>query len=430
MKQLFIKIKSKYYFIPSLYLIFFIILVFVLNTLEKYQLVPSWFSSSVTYGNEILPLMVGSIVTLTTITFSLMMVVLTMYGAQFSPRTLQDFLSNKPTQHILGYLIGSSIFGVIGYYLIQNIQSDVIIPVFGTIFFILAIALFALFIYYVSKRVQITSYIRELVKTISQTVEKQHNAVLENPGILYQKEVELQPLLDKEPIVYLAKETGYIINYDVKGLIALAESFDCIIITKKQVGQYVIKDDSIMEIHKLKKPIEDIKEQIDELVQVGDEAQIEGNFDVGSKKLVDIALRALSPGINDPETTRFCLSHLGYILDKISSILAHTIYKSDDKVRLVNRQIYFTKVLYEHFSEIKLYGFNNYSVITETLKALLRITNNTDTQQNKEIWTFAHYLLDDKDFSSVHIFDKTPIINVLHTLAERLGVEQDIDVGM
>ena len=426
MKSLWQTIKAKYYFIPAIYVLSAILLIAVAHLLENEGLIPQALTTSVSYGDALLPMMIGSIVTLMTITFSLMMVVLTMYGAQFSPRTLQDFLSSRQTQHVLGFLIGTSIYAVIDFYLIHDFTSPVITPIIATILFILSILLFAYFIYYVSKNVQITSYVRRLVKTIDTTVEKRHKEVLDNPDMLYQKEVELEKILEEDPKTYKAQKSGYVIGYQLKDLKALAVEYDCVLTTKKQVGQYVLEDDVLIAIHQIDSVNEELHDKIAECISIGGEAKIDSTFDSGTKKLVEIAVKALSPGINDPETSRFCISNLGFILQKLSTILAHTVYQEDGEVRLVSRQVYFTKVLYDHFAEIKLYGFNNYSIITETIKALTRIAQNTDYQQNQETWEFVHYLLDDVDLTTLHEYDLSPIHNAVDRLALHLSVENDL----
>ncbi|MEC9484281.1 MAG: DUF2254 family protein [Candidatus Izemoplasma sp.] len=426
MKSLWQTIKAKYYFIPALYVLSALLLITIAHILENEQLIPRVLTTSVSYGDALLPMMIGSIVTLMTITFSLMMVVLTMYGAQFSPRTLQDFLSSKQSQHVLGFLIGTSIYAVINFYLIHDFQARVITPMIATVLFILSILLFAYFIYYVSKNVQITSYVRRLVKTIDHTVEKRHQEVLDNPDILYQKEVTLEKILDEKPNLYKAQKSGYVIGYQLQELKALAEEYKCVLITKKQVGQYVLEEDALIAIHQIDSVDEELHNRIADCISISSEAKIDSTFDSGTKKLVEIAVKALSPGINDPETSRFCISNLGFILQKLSTILAHTVYQVNGEIRLVSRQVYFTKVLYDHFAEIKLYGFNNFSIITETVKSLTRIAQNTDYEQNQEIWKFVHYLLDDVDLTTLHEYDLSPIHNAVDRLAEHLEVENDL----
>lgn len=78
--------------------------------------------TSRTMGSIILSTILGSLLTMLTITFSIMMVVLTIYGNQLSPRSLQDFLEKRLTLRILSYFIGALIFTIISLFAVKSGQ--------------------------------------------------------------------------------------------------------------------------------------------------------------------------------------------------------------------------------------------------------------------------------------------------------------------
>ncbi|MCF7926616.1 MAG: DUF2254 domain-containing protein [Candidatus Izimaplasma sp.] len=428
MKKYFNKLKHKYYFVPGIYITVFLILTYLFNAIQNYQIMmyfPDFFISTTIYGENLFPLMIGSVVTLTTITFSLMMVILTMYGSQFSPRTLQDFLSSKNTQHVLGYLLGTLIFSVISFYFLDFYTFNVITPSVATLLFIGAILSFGFFIYYVAKRVQITSYIQNLVEEINDSINEKQKNVVDDKHILFKHEVELNKILEEEPIIYKAENSGYILSYDISGLKALAIESNIILNTERQPGEYVLKNDSLIEIHHFKGDEEELFEMLKKHINISTETS-KNSFDEGINKIFDIALRALSPGINDPATTRFCIDNIGYILEKITIILAHTVYTDDENnVRVISTREHFATLLHNYFYEIKLYGFKNITVIKSTLEVLNRISKNTDTFQNKEIWDFTHYLLDDMKLSKLHPYELRPLQQIIMSISENTEQEND-----
>ena len=99
--KFFISLRSKLYLIPVIYTVIFIIIALFINFIDNIYCItlttnlPSFLFTTRELGVTIFSVEVGSLATMLTITFSTMMVVLTIYGNQLSPRTLQDFLEKK-----------------------------------------------------------------------------------------------------------------------------------------------------------------------------------------------------------------------------------------------------------------------------------------------------------------------------------------------
>src|SRR6056297_782094 len=116
MKKILNFIKNKYYFKFLLYIIIFTVFAIGFFYLDKniqgtnYNLTLAFKQA---FLNSFLIMMIAAIITIVTITFSIIMVVLTLYSGQFSPRTLNDFLQRKVPLHILGYYIGVIIYTLI-----------------------------------------------------------------------------------------------------------------------------------------------------------------------------------------------------------------------------------------------------------------------------------------------------------------------------
>ncbi|MDD4642850.1 MAG: DUF2254 domain-containing protein [Erysipelotrichaceae bacterium] len=115
------------YFLPMVYSLFSVLLaglvVYIDSDLSMISAL-SFLYTSRTMGSIILSTILGSLLTMLTITFSIMMVVLTIYGNQLSPRSLQDFLEKRLTLRILSYFIGALIFTIISLFAVKSGQFD------------------------------------------------------------------------------------------------------------------------------------------------------------------------------------------------------------------------------------------------------------------------------------------------------------------
>jgi len=404
MKNFWLKQSRQVYFIPSLFTLGFGLLAILLMLVENVidlSVLPSFLLAGPVFAKAFYTLMIGSLLTIVTITFSTMMVVLTIYGAQFSPRTLQDFLSKKVTLRILGYFLGTLMYSILGYFFLMGNEID------G----------FSIFIHYVSKSVQINIYIQTLVKDTVEQIEAREKEIEENPEVTYKTKEELEDLFVGSPLEVGAKKPGYIQHYHQTKLFKFATEHHCLIRTVKGVGEHIFEEEVVLEIYGEISLSKESMDQIHEMMVIDDEINLYKDLGAGSRKLVEIALRALSPGINDPETASFCIEQIGYLLEKITNLLQPIVYIDGEEIRLVSQKEHFTRILYDHFSQIKVYGFTDMSIVRSSLSAIIRIAKKSTYLQRDEVWNFTEYLVHDLGINEMHQYDYEFIISKLYSIA-------------
>ncbi|PUU85956.1 MAG: hypothetical protein CI948_2995, partial [Halanaerobium sp.] len=152
-------IENKIYFIPSIYAISATIVSIIVIFIE-YQytnillnILPSYFFTSYDLSKTILSTIAGSLFAMITVSFSTIMVVLTMYSSQFSPRTMQDFLKNKVTLKVLGIFIAGFIYSILTLLFIDDSmqgsgESIIFSAMIGVIVAIVCLGYFVYFIHH------------------------------------------------------------------------------------------------------------------------------------------------------------------------------------------------------------------------------------------------------------------------------------------
>ncbi len=307
--KIFLAIRSKLYFIPAAYSLVFAILALAFYLLDHAAglqlaiLLPDFLLSSREVGAAIITTTVGSLLTMLTITFSIMMVVLTIYGNQLSPNSLQDFLEKRVTLRILGYFIGALVFSIISVFTVKSEQysNPVLSPLACIILLVIAVVLFAYFIHFIAKSIQVTIYIQTLVNETADRIDKTYKAVDSDPAIQHGSLDEVQKILDSESIVIEADKSGFVQHYDEKKLFALAKEHHLVVNCVNMLGQHVLEGEPLLKIYKGEKleqmaGLDDLKKQMLDLVLIGDETNLYEDIGAGSRKLVEIAVKALSPG--------------------------------------------------------------------------------------------------------------------------------------
>ncbi|AQL55616.1 hypothetical protein BVH56_00955 [Abyssicoccus albus] len=163
MEKLKLKLTNNVWIIPLIYCVIAVLLAILTNFIDnnlKQALVDKYFIIFTTkpeLAKNVLTAISGSLLTMTTITFSTIMVVLTTYSSQFSPRILRNFINDRRTMSVLGVFMSGFLYSIISLLLMRNIEVEANV-ISGTVSVLIAcicIVFFGYFIQFVSKSVQI-----------------------------------------------------------------------------------------------------------------------------------------------------------------------------------------------------------------------------------------------------------------------------------
>lgn len=426
MKKLFNFISNKYYFNFIFYIIGFSALAFVIYFIDL-TLQDSNFSQSLVFSQDflktILIMMIGSIITIITITFSTIMVVLTLYSGQFSPRTLNDFLQRKIPLNILAYFIGISVFYIFGLALTSNHANEnfLLLTFLSMVFFLGGIVLFAYYIHYVSKSVQINIYIDKLVKDAVTEIEKYQSKIEKNPDLVLTRNKDTEEKeFNKE---YRNLNTGYLIDLNTKKLIEELKSKDIFVTILKPINEHIFEDDVLFKYQAKDENYKFEDDFIKETFILSNEPGSFSEYREKTMKLCEIAVRALSPGTNDPATAINCIDQLGFIFMKLSDDFYSLYYKDDEgKIRIKMKTMNYDTLLYDHLYQIILYGKQDLKVISAIIRALARISRDANHDMKSSLWKFGKYVLEKCGYQDLVELDIRELNFELKELAIRCGV--------
>ena len=364
------------------------------------------FSFTKNFTETLAVMAIGAVITIITITFSSILVVMTLYSGQFSPRTLSDFLQRKVPVNVLAFFIGLSAYTLLSLMLI-NRNVFYIYPLTTLImmvFFATGLAIFAYYIQYVSKAVRVNVYMDELVKDSVKKIEAYKKNIDENPSITLLKDIDFEI---KDTYDYHSPVSGYFVDLNYDKLLKFLKEEDAYLSISIPFNEHIFEDDIIFEYKGKKKSFELDEEKLKEFFVIGKEPQNHEEYLNKTQKLIEIAVRALSPGVNDPVTAMNCIDQLGFILMKLSDGFDSLVYKDDeDEPRLKLRTISFEDLLYDHFSQIYLYGHKDLKVLAAIIKALSRISSDSDYMMKNAIWNFFLYIMKDTDIHDLHPYDQ------------------------
>ena len=326
-RKYYTKITTSIAFIPAMIAIGFLILSWGMIEFDfsdfgkniKSNL--SWLSlKDASTARSIISTVAGALISLTVFSFSLVMIVLNQAASQMSNRVLSSMIENRFQQIILGFYIGTIVYALFLLSTIRDINSGIYVPALSIYLLILLtvidIFLFIYFLDYVTQTVKYETVINRIQK---QTMSKMKETFKDS------KE-ELANWNDLSSTTISTPESNYFQGINESKLLHLATEKNLFIRFLYTPGTYLIKGTAFMEIYSNEEIDDDSKNALQSTTDFYKGQPINLNADYGFNQLAEVAIKALSPGINDPGTAVISLHAL-------SDIFAYRMYHKLPSIR-------------------------------------------------------------------------------------------------
>jgi uncharacterized membrane protein len=281
------------------------------------------------------------------------------------------------------------------------------------------------FIHHVSKWIQVSNLIFDIT-TNSLKVVKEHFKGKEevHPDAPWE-DWEYAEIKNVEPKRIFPTKSGYLQLIDMEGLLQQTKAQNVIVRIEKRIGEFVDEDTPILSVWKMGQ--EEAGANLSELLTIGRERATIQDIEFGITKLVEIALRASSPGINDPNTAINCIAQLGKVLAALGQRHLPRSFTNDDErnLRIIMEQPSFQMYLYKSFFQIRHYGKEDVSILAAILESLILIAERNDDIIQKEVWKFTEYIVEGIHQETLLSLDKQYLQEKLNLLAKKTGQKMD-----
>jgi uncharacterized membrane protein len=310
----------------------------------------------------------GGIISLTVFSFSMVMILLNQAASQMTNRVLDKLIGNRFQQAVLGFYIGTIVYALFLLSTIRDINSGIYVPAISTYLLIaltvVDIFLFIYFLHYVTQSVKYDTIIHRVHDATMQSLKKWCS-------LKTSTDVHLTM---QEGIVVNAYKSGIFQGYEGDGLLAYCTKEDLVVSFYHPTGTFIIENTPLLVIKPGAALPDDIEENWPVLVNIHRGQNIEANYHYGFRQLMEVAVKALSPGINDPGTAVLSLQALGDLLAFRQRHYPVT-YVKDDKgaVRIVSRERTFDEIFEECIGAIWDYGKEDRLVQRELLHILVQL---------------------------------------------------------
>lgn len=396
LKRFFKRIRRSIWLYPALYSIFAVVLAFGVILIDARVFfdasgyIPSVFLTSTELAKNVLGIIASAFITIMTFTFSTTMVVLTMYTSQFSPRVVENFLEEKSTMKAFGIFVSGFLYAIISLLFIRDILSDyrIIAGTIGVVYIVIGIFNFIIFIHNVGTYTQASNLIDRLFHQASQSILK-YCKVMEQYSLALKEEVEKV----ESKLQIKAPKNGYLLNMDYLGLLKISKDKNIQIVAEKVHGQFVTEEDIVLHICYSGDSDMDQNtlKDISSCIVIGERRNEEDDLGFALKKLVEVSLKALSPGINDPNTAILCIQDLGLLMRELAVLEPGFRMMEDAGGEVYREGLDFGTLLRDVFHQIIYYGKGDFFVMMSLMKALGHITENISAGNQPDLENFLVY---------------------------------------
>src|SRR5271157_5209314 len=330
----------------------------------------------------------ASIMTVVSIVFAILLMTLTLASMQFSPRIIVSFSRDRVTQWTLGIFLGTFSYCMAALPTAHSLPQPFapVATVLGAmVLALVCVGLLLFFIHHISQAISVNHIVdRSAAETeamIDEIMPRPHRS--NHPNHL--KDAPLRP--SSSEVAVLSNVSGYIRFIDKRRLVAVAKHYHVSIRVLRRVGHFVPAGIPLMMVSKGNRLPPEGTAELLAAFDCGPTRTLQQDVEFGVLQIVDVALKAISPAVNDPTTAISCVDQLSRILIRFASREPpeDLLYDPPGIVRASIGWIHFERLLEAAFEQIRMYSKTDVAVSLRLLRALGDIAASTPDPEFRRI---------------------------------------------
>jgi len=378
------RVRDSLWFVPGVVTIAAIALAMVMVHVDRVHegpwavLAPLIFGGGAEGARGVLSAIAGSLITVTGVVFSVTIVALQLASSQFTPRVLRSFVADRTNQVVLGVFIGTFTYALLVLRTVRSAAEDgaQFVPelavTLSVVLLLVSVGALIVFIDHAARSIQASVILqRETTKGLHQIAERFPDAGGPGAG----REVAPWELPAGAARQVVARRAGYVQTVEAERLFELARERRLVVRVELQVGGFVLPGEPLASVWPAELPDDEVENSVRESFSIGSERTHEQDVELGFIKISDIAVKALSPGINDPTTAHLCIDRLGELLVALGRRQVPGDARVDDEgtLRLVAGHLTFERAMGLAFDQIRHYGASNPAIAKKLLDTIRRV---------------------------------------------------------
>lgn len=318
------RLRGTYWFLPSVVTIASLVLGVVLTQIDR--LYPDValalaFTGGADGARGILVAVAGSMITVVSVTFSVTIVALTVSSQHFGPRLLNSFMRDKAAQLVLGTFIGTFAYCLV---VLRTVQGEGdgyarFVPhlavTMALVLTLISVGTLIYYVHHVSSSLQVSEIAAGVTRDFEAAIDRMYP---EKSGSAPAEPQLMPPSPPPGAVRIPARVSGYLQEVDGERLLRVTEDEDVTVWMRAAPGEFVTEGGTLAAVHPAPADRDAFSARLHAVLVIGNDRTARQDVGFAVQQLVEVALHALSPGMNEPFTAITCIDRLGQGLSKLA----------------------------------------------------------------------------------------------------------------
>lgn len=325
-------------------------------------------------ARAVLATIAGSMITVAGVVFSITIVALSLASAQFGPRLLRNFIRDRRNQFVLGTFTATFLYCLLILRTVRGVDHERFVPgvsvTFGILLAIINLGVLIYFIHHVAVSIQAAAVVQAVTEELYDAINRLWPEECSRDEPPAGESLPLRP--ENEAAMVVAGASGYVDVIDDEALVRLAKDADLVIRLTRRAGHFAIKGTRVALVWPRERVDEDVTKRINKAFVFASQRTPFQDVEFAIDQLVEVAVRALSPGVNDPFTALNCIDRLGETLGQLARRPVPSSLRFDDveRLRVMTYPADYRAIVDAAFNQIRQYGESCAAVLIRLLETL------------------------------------------------------------
>ena len=333
----------------------------------------------------------GSMIAIAGTVFSMTLVAMSLASSQLGPRLLRNFMRDTANQVVLGTFVATFVYCLLVLRTIRRADEVAFVPhlsvSIGVLLAMVSIGVLIYFIHHVSVSIQADVVVARAGKELEHGIGRLFPGQLGQPGRDAAKlagHAGLPAAFEREARPVGALEDGYLQLIDADALMTLASQEDLLLRLERRPGHYLVQGQAMVMVWPGDRVTDALVGRLNDAFVLGMQRTATQDIEFSFHQLVEIAVRALSPGVNDPFTAIACVDRLASALCRLArcDMPSPLRFDSQGRLRLVAPGSTFVGVVDMAFNQIRQCARSNPAVAIRMLDAITQIAGQVQGAQD------------------------------------------------
>jgi uncharacterized membrane protein len=377
-------------------------------------------SGSADAARQILTAIAAAVITVVTLVFSITIVTLTLASTQFGPRMLRNFIRDWITQITLGSFVATFVYAILALVSIGPSSHGEFVPHLSVtvtmVLVVLDVAVLVLFIDHIAKSIQLPQVIASIARDLSRAIDAEvtpRTVTKAGPSL-----GEMLVRLDEDSGVVRAPGSGYLQYVSLRTLIDISARSHAVIRLLYRPGHFVVEGQPLANVWPAN-AAPGVARALGGAHATGPHRTLTQDLSFAVDQLVEIAIRALSPAVNDTFTALACIDWLGDGLCKLAGRWHPVAVHRDaaGHVRVITVTVGFRRLVERSHDKIRQASRGMPAVMIRQLEGLAKVMAYTTSPEQREVLLEqATMILRSSEESVAEEADRADVLRVYETV--------------